>query len=67
MKPLPPKLQQCVESLCGEGCQAVYRHIEQLESGGSLPQTAQLSYEEQQEVLAELKNIMAVYGSSCRL
>lgn len=67
MKPLPPKLQQCVESLCGDGCQAVYRHIEHLESGGSLPQTEQLEYAEQQQVLAELKSIMAVYGSSCRI
>jgi len=45
----------------------VYRHIEQLESGDSLPQTALLSYEEQQQVLTELKSIMAVYGSNCRL
>ncbi|MGW8229324.1 MAG: hypothetical protein ACWGOW_10500 [Gammaproteobacteria bacterium] len=67
MNKLPPKLQQCVESLCTEGCKAVYRHIEQLESGDSLPQTALLSYEEQQQVLTELKSIMAVYGSNCRL
>ena len=67
MDKLPLKLQQCVEALCGEGCKAVYRHIEQLESGGSLPQTEFLSYEEQQEVLAELKSIMAVYGSNCRI
>jgi hypothetical protein len=67
MNKLPPKLQQCVESLCGEGCQAVYRHIEHLENGGSLPQTEPLSYEETQLVLAELKSIMAVYGSNCRI
>jgi DNA-directed RNA polymerase subunit H (RpoH/RPB5) len=45
----------------------VYRHINQLENGGSVPQTELLSYEEQQQVLAELKSIMAVYGSNCRI
>ncbi len=64
---LPPKLQQCIEALCSDGCQAVYRHIELLENGGSPPQTELLSYEEQQLVLAELKSIMDVYGSNCRL
>jgi hypothetical protein len=67
MTKLTPKVQQCVESLCCDGCQAVYRHINQLENGGSVPQTELLSYEEQQQVLAELKSIMAVYGSNCRI
>jgi hypothetical protein len=67
MTKLTPKLQQCVESLCSEGCKAVYRHIEHLENGGSMPQTEALTYEEQQHVLAELKSIMAVYGSNCRI
>jgi hypothetical protein len=67
MTKLPPKLQQCVESLCGEGCQAVYGYIEQLEHGGSVPQTELLTYEERQHVLAELKSIMAVYDGKCLL
>ncbi len=63
MTKLPPKLQQCVESLCGDGCQAVNGYIEQLERGGSVPQTEILSYEERQELLIELKSIMAVYDA----
>jgi len=61
MNKLTPKLQRCVESLCSEGCQAAYSYIEQLENGGSVPQTELLTYEERQYVLAELKSIMAVY------
>ena len=63
MTKLPPKLQQCAESLCGDGCQAVNGYIEQLERGGSVPQTEILSYEERQELLVELKSIMAVYDA----
>ena len=59
----PQKLQQCVESLCGDGCQAVNGYIEQLERGGSVPQTELLSYEDRQELLRELKSIMAVYDA----
>lgn len=63
MTKLPQKLQQCVESLCGDGCQAVNGYIEQLECGGSVPQTELLSYEDRQELLRELKSIMAVYDA----
>ena len=63
MTKLPQKLQQCVESLCGDGCQAVNGYIEQLEHGGSVPQTELLSYEDRQELLRELKSIMAVYDA----
>jgi hypothetical protein len=63
MTKLPQNLQQCVESLCGDGCQAVNGYIEQLERGGSVPQTEILSYEERQELLIELKSIMAVYDA----
>ena len=63
MTKLPQKLQQCVESLCGDGCQAVNGYIEQLERGGTVPQTELLSYEDRQELLRELKSIMAVYDA----
>jgi hypothetical protein len=63
MTKLSPKLQNCVESLCGDGCRAVNGYIEQLERGGSVPQTELLSYEERQELLMELKSIMAVYDT----
>lgn len=66
MNKLPENLQLCVESLCGDGCQAVNGYIQQLERGGSVPQTELLSYEDRQEVLKELKSIMAVYDGKCQ-
>ena len=66
MTHLPQKLQQCVESLCGDGCKAVNSYIEQLERGGAVPQMELLSYEDRQEVLKELKSIMAVYDGTCQ-
>lgn len=63
MTKLPQNLQHCVESLCGDGCLAVNGYIEQLERGGSVPQTESLSYEDRQELLRELKSIMAVYDA----
>ena len=66
MNKLSQNLQRCVESLCGDGCQAVNGYIEQLERGGSVPQTELLSYEDRQEVLKELKSIMAVYDGTCQ-
>lgn len=55
------KVQQCVDALCLNGCNAVRAAIEAMELG--LPQQceASLSDEEKALVLAELKSIMAVY------
>lgn len=54
-----------LESLCGEGCKAVWGVIASLESGEALPQTDGLSAEELDELLAELKSVMAVYAGTC--
>ena len=55
------KSQHCVEQLCAEGCQSVRAYIARLERGEPVPQVADLSHEERQQVLAELRAIMAVY------
>jgi len=49
--------------LCNDGCRTVNDYIVQLESGEALPQIQQLNTSERQEVLKELKAIMAVYDS----
>nr|WP_207280900.1 hypothetical protein [Thiocystis violacea] len=56
-----------LEILCGKGCQQVRRDIAALESGAELPETRGLTPAERHRLLAELKQIMAVYGDACRL
>ena len=55
------KSQHCVEQLCAEGCRSVRLCITRLEQGEDVSQTDELKPEEKQQVLAELKAIMAVY------
>lgn len=59
------RVELALESLCGEGCKAVWGTIASLESGAALPQTDGLSEEELDLLLAELKSIMAVYAGTC--
>lgn len=55
------KSQRCVEQLCAEGCQFVRLCITRLERGEDIPLAYKLKPEEKQQVLAELKAVMAVY------
>lgn len=59
------RIDGLLESLCGQGCKAVWGMIESLETGEALPQTDDLSPEELDVLLAELKSIMAVYAGTC--
>ena len=64
MKPdLPAHLQTTVESICEQGCERVNAIITALESGHAVAETAELGNTERQQVLYELKAIMAVYRS----
>jgi len=54
-------ISQCVESLCGLGCDGVRSVIAALEAGEPVAQVTALDAEQRQRVLAELKAIMAVY------
>ena len=56
--------ESCVEHLCKKGCRAVWEDIAVLEEGERLPETLQLSSEENRAVLRELKAIMSVYEKS---
>jgi len=57
------KINQRIEAVCEAGCEAVRASIETLESGNSVALTSDLSPEETQQVLFELKTIMSVYDS----
>lgn len=59
------RIEVALESLCGQGCKAVWGVIASLESGQALPQTDGLSEQELETLLAELKSIMAVYAGTC--
>ena len=59
------RIELALESLCGQGCKAVWDVIASLESGKALPQTDGLSEQELETLLAELKSVMAVYAGTC--
>ncbi len=56
-----------VEMLCQQGCRLVRIQIATLEAGGDIPETQDLDPCERALFLAELQQIMAVYGDACRL
>ena len=57
------KVNQRIEAVCEAGCEAVRASIQTLESGNSVALTDDLTAEETQQVLNELKTIMSVYDS----
>lgn len=57
------KVNQRIEAVCEAGCEAVLASIQTLESGHQVALTDDLSTEETQQVLRELKTIMSVYDS----
>jgi len=59
------RVEQCVENLCQKGCRAVWSDIDALEAGSALPEVDGLDAREVAAVIAELKEVMAVYKGSC--
>jgi hypothetical protein len=59
------RLEARLESLCEKGCRHVWKDIEALEQGEDLVETKDLSDRERRWLLAELKQIMAVYADRC--
>ncbi len=55
------KLAQCLEILCQSGCETVNATIKAMENNQAINLSQELSDEEYQIVLHELKTIMAVY------
>ena len=57
-------VDRCVEVMCHKGCKTLWADIEALQNGITLPEVESLSGSEREQVLVELKAIMAVYGST---
>ena len=57
------KVNQCVEALCANGCEAVRATISSMEMGSSPKQLRDLDQDEYVTVLNELKSIMSVYDT----
>jgi hypothetical protein len=60
-----PLIEVRLETLCEKGCRHVWGDIAALERGESLPETRDLTPAEVRWLLAELKQVMAVYGARC--
>lgn len=54
-------VDDAIESLCQEGCQAVHLYIEQLKNNTPIELLDGLSQSEKQHILNELQSIMSVY------
>lgn len=61
------RVEARVEAICLKGCRQVRRDIAFLESGAEIPEVQGLVPDERRLLLMELKQIMAVYGDSCRI
>ena len=59
------ELEARLELMCQKGCRRVWLDIEALETGQELPETRGLDREQQRWLLAELKQVMAVYSGRC--
>ena len=62
--PIPPHIftvDEVIETLCQEGCQAVRLYIQQLENNSPFELLEGLSDLEKKTVLLELQSIMSVY------
>lgn len=58
---LPAHLQTLIETICERGCGTVNEIIAALESGNPVEEFTNLDSGERQQILLELKQIMAVY------
>ena len=58
------KINQRIEAVCEAGCEAVRASIETLELGQEVALTDDLSAEERNQVLLELKSLMSIYDDT---
>lgn len=61
------RVEARIEAICVKGCRQVGCDIRALESGAEIPEVLGLTPDERRLLLAELQQIMAVYGDSCRI
>lgn len=60
-------IDHSIELICSHGCKAVWHDIERLEQGVGFDEVSGLTVAERDQVLVELRHIMAVYASRCGL
>ena len=60
-------IEACVERICAKGCKEVRLKILAMENGDIPSEAENLTSHQFQQALEELKTIMAVYGSECRI
>lgn len=58
---LKPELQTIVDRLCEDGCKSVNKYIQEIQSGNYPATMQRLNHNDCEDVLLELKSIMAVY------
>nr|VFJ51188.1 MAG: hypothetical protein BECKDK2373C_GA0170839_103131 [Candidatus Kentron sp. DK] len=63
--PFPKAVDDCVETLCQQGCRSVVDKIAVLERGEHIAETVSLGEDGRTLVLEELKSIMSVYSNVC--
>jgi hypothetical protein len=61
------RVEARVEAVCQKGCRQVRRDIETLQRGEEIAEARGLSPDERVLLLAELEQIMAVYGDTCSI
>lgn len=61
------RIEARVEAVCQKGCRQVRRDIETLHQGGEIAESRGIPRGERALLLAELEDIMAVYGDTCPL
>lgn len=64
---LVSRVEARVEAICQKGCRRVREDISALRRGETIPECLGLSPDECTSLLAELEQIMAVYGDTCRI
>ncbi len=61
------RVDRTIDVICHQGCRAVWGFIDALEAGTLRPEYAHLDAAERALLLAELHDIMQVYGDRCDL
>lgn len=56
-----------LEAICQKGCRQVRSDIASLEAGVQIPESHGLTTQERRRLVTDLKEIMSVYGDTCRI
>ena len=62
MSELPEKTMHIIEAICEQGCNHVHRILCKAKKGAEIEELSDCSQAEIELIIAELKQVMAVYG-----